>query len=430
LDSDVVVIGAGVLGVTTAYWLTQLYDCSVLVVDREREVATQTTARNTGLVHRPYYLDSAKRRVAALTAERSYHLWKKLALQFGLPWKEAGTLMVATEEKQIKALESYERWGVENGMSEDEYELQSREEVTRLEPEVRCEAAILSKRDTSTDYAALTRKVWEIASERGARFLGGSEVAGVEDKGQGLKVGLRDGRSIGGKLLINAAGGYALDVARMMGLGEAYSLLHFRGEYWVVDDSRAPRVSRNIYSVARHKEFPFLDPHFIVRASGRREVGPNAVLVAAPDSYHGVGGGLKLFGGLAERPLGPKVRLFTNVRFLSLVWDEWQSSMSKGSMCGRVRGFVPSLEPKMLVERGLAGVRSNLIGADGFIPEPVMLEGEDSVHVLNYNSPGATGAPAFSLRLVRRLQARGFLDGVAERGHVDGLWDPDAAEIE
>ena len=86
-------------------------------------------------------------------------------------------------------------------------------------------------------------------------------------------------------LLINAAGGGALDIAHRLGLAKQYTDLHFRGEYWYVDEPFASRISRNIYSIARFKEFPFLDPHFIVRANGKREIGPNAVLVSGPGAY-------------------------------------------------------------------------------------------------------------------------------------------------
>ncbi|WKT58850.1 hypothetical protein QVH35_06005 [Candidatus Nitrosotenuis chungbukensis] len=38
------------------------------------------------------------------------------------------------------------------------------------------------------------------------------------------------------------------------------------------------------------------------------------------------------------------------------------------------------------------------------------LEGDNSFHILNYNSPGATGAPAYSALVVKKLQERGFLN--------------------
>jgi L-2-hydroxyglutarate oxidase len=209
----------------------------------------------------------------------------------------------------------------------------------------------------------------------------------------------------------------------MMGVATEYTDLHFRGDYWVVGEPFATRVSRNIYSVARHSQFPFLDPHFVVRADGSRQIGPNAALVAGPFTYEGLGRGI--LGKLAERPVGPKLRLFTSATFLSLLWTEWRSSVSKGAMCARVRRFLPALDDAFLERRGLSGVRSSVVGKEGFVPEAIQLESGNSLHVLNYNSPGATGAPVFSASVVDRLIRSGALGGLKERSRQDSFWDFD-----
>jgi len=429
LKCDIAVIGGGVLGVTMAFWVSELYECSVVVLDRAEDVALHTTLRNTGLVHRPYYLDPVKKRLFARSAERSYHLWKKLASRFNLPWNEVGTLMVATGERQTTALEGYMRWGRENGMDADEYQLLDAAGVRTLEPGVRCEAAILANRDTSTDYAALTRAVWGLASRNGARFLPGADATRFQESNGRTVITLGDGRSLECSLLVNMAGGGALKIAHAMGLGKRYGELYFRGDYWEVNETSAPRVSRNVYAVARHPELPFLDPHFVVRSNGTRVVGPNAALVAATDAYEGIGGVWRFVENLAERPLAPKARLFSSWTFLSLVWDEWRSSLSKSAMCGRVRKFIPSISPEMLTQPGLAGVRSSLVDSKGFVPEAVVLEGPGSLHVLNYNSPGATGAPVFSAALVRRLEEAGTLRHFQRKSKRDSLWSFDDVEI-
>jgi (S)-2-hydroxyglutarate dehydrogenase len=422
MRTDIAVVGGGVLGIATAYWLRATRDCDVTLLERDAEVATETTLRNTGVVHRPYYLDPVKRALFARTAGRSYAMWRRLAERYGLPWVERGTLMVAPEEDQMKEVEEYGRWAQENGMERAEYEVLDAAGCRGIEPEVRCAGAFLSKTDTSTDFASLARKVWELAEGLGARLLASSEVSKVVRTRDGLELGLGGGGSVECRVMVNAAGGSSLDLAHEMGLAAGYTDLHFRGEYWEVDPDAGPSVGRNIYSVARHAEFNFLDPHFIVRPDGRREVGPNAVLVARPDAYEGSGGVPGMLGKILERPVGPKLRLFSNTTFLSLVADEWMSSLSKKAMCGRVRRFIPALAPDMLVRRGLAGVRSSLIGDDGFVPEALTPSDDRSLHVLNFNSPGATGAPAFSEHLVGLMEEKGLLQGFAARTR-GGFWE-------
>ncbi len=437
-EFDIGIVGAGILGVSISFWLSELYNCTIALIEKEERVAFHTSSRNTNVIHRPFYLDPDKKKVFARSAEKSYHMWLKLSTLYNLPWKPVGTLEVALEDTDLNTLDKYKKWSLSNGMNEDETEVLDSSSVKRLEPEVKCAGAIFSKTDTSVSYGEFTSTIAEIASKNGVEFLGASEVKRIEETKNGVNIELENKpskakSSISCGLLINAAGGGSVDIAHMMSVGKNYTDLHFRGEYWVVDEPFASKIGRNIYSVAKHKEFPFLDPHFIVRANGAREIGPNAVLVSGPHAYKGLSNSKSEFiQKIFERPNMPKIRLFTNTQFLSLVWNEWRSSLSKKAMCGRVKQFIPSLDYSKLNQKGISGVRSSLINNHGFVPEAVQLKSDASFHILNYNSPGATGAPSFSAYIVSQLRGQGFLGGLkskVSREH-SALWDfEDASDL-
>ena len=404
------------LGVTLAYWISSLYDCSVVLADLAMAAGAHTSSRNTGVIHRPFYLDPKKKRVFARTSLLSHGMWARLARDGGLPWKPTGTFNVAVEEQEVKVLERYLRWGVENGMREEELGLMDGREVRSREPEVRCRAGLLSKTDVSVDFGAFTRHLWRKVTSKGVRFLGGHRVTSLQRHEGGIRAGLHSdsGRdTVVCNLLINAAGGGALQVAQSLGDGTRYAALNFRGEYWVVDEPFALNVSSNIYRPPHFPQYPFLDPHFVVRADGSRQIGPNAVPVPGPYVYSGVG--IAKLPSFLKRPLGPKARLMLNSDFLALLAGEWRSSLSKSAMCERVRKFVPALNTKMLHRRAIFGVRSSVLDADGFVPEAVLLKGPSSAHIVNFNSPGATGAPAFSALVVEELRSEGRLDGLRKR---------------
>jgi L-2-hydroxyglutarate oxidase len=223
--------------------------------------------------------------------------------------------------------------------------------------------------------------------------------------------------------MINAAGGGSLEIAHYCGLAKQYASLNFRGEYWVVDEPFASRVGSNIYRPPQFPQYPFLDPHFVVRADGTRQIGPNAVVVPGPYVYSGIG--LSRLGSFLSRPVTPKERLLTNRDFVTLVAGEWRSSLSKRAMCERVRRFIPGLSTKMLNRRAVFGVRSSVVDSSGFVPEAVLLRGEASAHIVNFNSPGATGAPAFSAMVVGELRAEGRLSWMAPSRGEPSLpeWD-------
>ncbi len=429
--ADVLVAGAGVLGVSVSYWLSTLFECRVMLVDAERVMGAHASSRNTGVLHRPYYLHPRSKRVFARSADLSLGMWKEFARRVSAPWSEVGTLDVAVEDEDIPTLERYKEWGEQNGMASGELVLLSSDEVSELEPEVSGRAGLYVKSDVSVDFGYLTRALGAMTTEGGVDFEGGSRIARVENAADGLRVVLSGPSRSPSEVvrcgfMVNVAGGGALPIAHSRGLAKDCSVLNFRGDYWNVREPFASRVRRNIYTPPRYPKFPFLDPHFVVKADGSRQIGPNAALVTGPHVYEGIG--VASMGRLLSPPVAPKLRLLSDLDVVAMAMNEWRSSTSKGAMCSRVARFVPRLRSGALGGRGVSGVRCSLVNAAGFVPEALVLTDDRSMHVLNYNSPGATGAPSFSAMLVSRLMAGGYLDGLRRRATAPHpLWDFESA---
>jgi len=424
---DVTVIGGGILGTSVAYWLANQYEGRIAVLEKEADVAVHTSNRNTGVVHRPFYLDPKARRVFARSAQAAYEMWKVYAKQRGLPWSQIGTFEVATRKDDTKRLKKYYDWGIENGMREEELELLSSDEVRKYEPHVKSYGAIWSKTDTGVDYQRFTRSLRSDAEREGAKFLFGFDAKSIRKESDVLTIKNRNGgEPVRTSFLINCGGGNSLHVAHMLGVGFDYTDLNFRGEYWEVSKEWHHLATRNIYTVAKHPELPFLDPHWIVRADGRREIGPNAVPVAGPYTYRGFfRNPLEALEKILEPPLANKVALLYNRDFLALAGEEWRSSLSKKVMAARAREFLPELRVDSLFRRGIAGVRASVIDRHAnFIKEAIEMPGPHSYHITNYNSPGATGSPAYAAWLVKKMGAKGLLDSLKlDASKARGLWD-------
>ncbi len=429
---DVAVVGGGILGTSLSYWLGDQYDGRIAVIEKERDVAVHTSRRNTGVVHRPFYLDPIKRRIFARSSQAAYGMWKDYARERGLPWQPVTTLEVATKTDDVKRVEKYYHWGLENGMGEDELQVLNGEEVRKLEPHVRGYGAIWSKTDTSVDYHAFTESLKQDAEHLGVKFVTGFQVGSIAVAKDMLEVHSKSGgEPLRTRFLVNCAGGSSLRVAQMLGVGREYADLNFRGEYWEIGKEWTHLANRNIYTVAQRPELPFLDPHWIVRADGRREIGPNAVPVVGPYTYKGFfSSPVEAVKKIFERPIANKVALLYNRDFLTLAAEEWLSSISKSEMARRAQEFIPELKVDHLVRPGIAGVRAQVIDRRGnFIKEAIEIEGPRSYHVTNYNSPGATGSPAYAAWLVSKLRQRGHLDHLkrASRGR-HGIWDFEAVQ--
>src|SRR3989449_11718540 len=99
---DIAIIGGGLLGTTISYWLSTLYDISILEIEKEPDVAIHTSSRNTGVVHSPFYLNPEKKRRIAKAALESHIMWNKYADRKNLPCKTLRTLEAALDDTQHK----------------------------------------------------------------------------------------------------------------------------------------------------------------------------------------------------------------------------------------------------------------------------------------------------------------------------------------
>ena len=117
----------------------------------------------------------------------------------------------------------------------------------------------------------------------------------------------------------------------------------------------------------------------------------NAVPVFGPYAYDWHTNLKELFPKILEVNT-PMLKAIMNISFLSFAFEEMKF-LSKTAMINRTRRFLPSLRPELFTSRGTAEIESPLLDKDGKFVSDTLIEHErNSVHILNYNSPGATGA--------------------------------------
>lgn len=420
MKSDITIIGAGILGTSLAYFLSHVTDKSIIVLDQAPEVAYHTSRRNTGKVHAPFLYDPQKKRLFARAASKGFEMWETYARQKSLPFKKDGVLEVSLDEDGNKRLEKYLSWGKQNGLREDELQFLDGKEVTKLEPEVRCQSALLCTKDASVDYGKYTESLSYDARQKGTNFLLGTRAHDVSDKNGIVEIRTNSG-TIETDFVVNAAGGMSIDIAHSMNVARDLTDIHFRGEYWQADEIYSNLTKVSVYSVPKHSEYPFLDPHWIVRYDGRCEVGPNAVPVFSAYGYNFTENIKEFPSKIVEMLSSGAAKMLFDSQFLSLASGELLSSISKTVMINRVREFLPKIDPSKFHVRGTAGVRASVIDESGkFVPDAVIKEEKTSIHVLNYNSPGATGALPFAAYVVSKMSENGAIDIKDNRC---GPWD-------
>ena len=409
---DLIIIGGGILGSSLAYFLSFLNKSKkIAVIEQEHNVAHHTSGRNTGKVHAPYLYNPEKKKLFANAAFHGYEMWKEYSKLQNLQFKEDGVIEVALDEKGIKVLEKYLKWGKQNGLEKKDIELIDKAELKKIEPEIKCEAALYVHRDGSTDYSILTNSIMEDSKKNGIDFLFDKKVTRIKKINDKWEITINDNHKIFTDFLINAAGGNAMDIAHNIEVAKNLTDVHFRGEYWKTPKKYHNLTQTSVYSVPEFPDYPFLDPHWIVRVDGSCEIGPNAVPVFSPYGYDAAENIKEFIPKVLEMINSGARKIIFDKDFQELAFSEIQSSMSKSVMVERVKKFIPKINPKEITEKGTAGIRSSVIDENGkFVPDVILLEEDSSFHILNYNSPGATGALPFSVHLINQLHQKGLFE--------------------
>ncbi len=405
-----VVIGGGILGTTISYFLSFLNKSKkIAVIEQAHNVAFHTSGRNTGKVHAPYLYDPGKKKLFAKSAFQGYQMWETYAELKKLPFKKDGVIEVALDEKEISVLEKYLKWGKQNGLEDADIKLLDKGELKKIEPEIKCESALCVYKDASTDYSLLTNSIMNDSKENGTVFLLDSRATKMIKGKEGWAITLNGKDEIHAKFLINAAGGEAVDIAHGVGMAKGFTDVHFRGEYWKVPKQYSGLTKSSVYSVPEFPEYPFLDPHWILRSDGSCEIGPNAVPVFSPYGYGTLENIKEFIPKVLEMLSSGARKTMFDRQFQDLAINEVKSSMSKTAMVNRVKKFLPKIDASKITQKGTAGIRSSVIDEGGrFVPDVIQVEDEASFHILNYNSPGATGVLPFSAHIVNHLNEKGL----------------------
>jgi L-2-hydroxyglutarate oxidase len=424
---DLVIIGGGILGVSIAYFLSFLNKSKrrIAVIEQANSVGFHTSSRNTGKVHAPYLYDPQKKRLFARASFYGFDMWEEYAKLKELPFKKDGVMEVSLDDNGTRILEKYLKWGLQNGLEEGkDIEIIDKEYTKKIEPNLRCESALHVHRDGSTDYLAFTKSLMKDSRNNGIEFLLNTKANDITRENDQWKITIDDERYIFADFFINAAGGCAMDIAHNVGIAKDITDVHFKGEYWKAPAQYRNLTKTSIYSVPEFSDYPFLDPHWIIRVDGSCEIGPNAVPVFSPYGYDLVENVKEFVPKILEMLDSGAKKIIFDKQFQELALNEIRSSISKSAMIDRVKRFLPVIDADKFVERGTAGIRSSAINDKGkFVPDVMIKYNDDctSIHILNYNSPGATGALPFAAYIVDQIKSKGILKNYNDDAQC-GIW--------
>ncbi|MEU2064314.1 L-2-hydroxyglutarate oxidase [Streptomyces sp. NPDC013455] len=389
-DCDVLVVGGGIVGLSTAYAITRAAPGTrVTVLEKEPGPARHQTGRNSGVIHSGIYYrpGSLKARYAVRGAAEMV----KFCAEYGIAHAVTGKLIVATEREELPRLHALVQRGRENGIPVREL---GPAQIAGYEPEVRGLAAIHVATTGVCDFVGVAR---ELARASGAEIRYGARVVRVDRRAdRGVAVLTAAGDVVRGRVLVNCAGLYCDEVARLTGDEPGVRIVPFRGEYY---ELARPELVRGLVYPVPDPAFPFLGVHLTRGIDGGVHIGPNAVPALAREGYGwGVVRPRELAGTLAWPGSWAIAR-----RHWRYGAGELHRSVSKGAFLEAVRRLLPGVEAGDLV-RAPAGVRAQAVLRDGTLVDDFLIrEGARAVHVLNAPSPAATASLPIGREVGRRV---------------------------
>ena len=393
---DITVIGAGIIGLASAYRLLQRHPTlSVLVLEKERQVGLHQTGRNSGVLHSGLYYRPGSARARTCVQGRTQMV--DFAREHGVPHEVCGKVVVAVSERERERLPALCDNGRRNGL--DQVEVVDGAGLRRIEPYAGGLGAIWVPYAGIIDFAAVAEKLRDLLIAGGATVTTLAEAVRIRHSDGGVEIDTRAGRRAS-RHLINCGGLHSDRIARLDGLKPPARIVAFRGDFFELAPEARRKVRGLIYPVP-DPALPFLGVHLTRRTAGEVECGPNAVFALKREGY----GKADIDSRDALEALSYRGTWRLLRRHIRYGIREYGRALSRRRFVAAVRRLVPSLTDAE-VRPTRAGVRALALAPDGAMVDDFMIvRGERSVHVLNAPSPAATAALAIGSNVAQEATA-------------------------
>ena len=393
---DFVIIGGGIIGMSTAMQLIDLYpDARMVLLEKESGPAHHQTGHNSGVIHAGvYYTPGSLKAKFCLAGNRAT---KAFCDENGIRYDTCGKMLVATSTLEMERMKALWERTAANGL---EREWLSAAELKEREPNITGMGGIFVPSSGIVSYREVTAAMAKNFQRKGGEIVYNAEVTTLKEHASGVLVHTGDGREFEGSTLITCSGLMADRLVKMLGVEPGFIICPFRGEYFRLAPQHNQIVNHLIYPIP-DPAMPFLGVHLTRMIDGSVTVGPNAVLAFKREGYRkrdiSFSDMLEMFGSGGIR------RVLQNNLRSGL--GEMKNSLCKSGYLKLVQKYCPSLTQQDL-QPYPAGVRAQAVSPDGkLIDDFLFVTTPRSIHTCNAPSPAATSALPIGAHIVSKVQA-------------------------
>ncbi len=392
---QVLIVGGGITGLTTARELLKRGADGILIIEKEKSLGAHASGRNSGVLHAGIYYSPGTNK--ARFCVEGNELMKDYCRQRGLNLEESGKVIVAGDEDKLDGLDELKRRadsaGAESRIIDDE-------ELSEIEPyAARRGKALYSPKTAVISPLEILESLKDELIESGkVDILFSTSFTGLN----GNRTAVTSTGEIDFETFVNAAGSFADKVAGHFSVGEQYKVLPFKGTYKKLSPRASHLVRSNIYPVPDLRN-PFLGVHFTRGADGSVYLGPTAMPALGREEYG-------FLDDLSKETLSilfrDSVLFFTNDAFRTAAISEIRK-YSSSYLHKEARKLVPEIKEEDLIDSPKAGIRPQLVdwSSRELVMDFLVLKQADSIHILNAISPAFTCSMAFAKYTVDQLSA-------------------------
>ncbi len=386
---DYAVIGAGIVGLSTAIHL-QKQNVSVVVLEKEKEPGLHQSGRNSGVIHSGIYYkpESSKSELSI----RGRNLLIEYLQKKNINFRQEGKIVV---DNDLDKLENLLERSIELEM--DGVKIVQNNELLSIEPNSVMLNGLFVPQAGVVDYKDVVQAYAKDFIEMGGEIKYIEEIREIDNQ-NGLKKIKGSNYIYSCEFLINCAGLFSDEIAKLDNMLPNVKIIPFRGEYYKINNKKNEILNNMIYPLA-DPDLPFLGIHLTKTANGEIEAGPNAVLAFSKEGYKWTDINfvdltrVLTFPGMIK--LGKK--------YFKTGISEMYRSLNKNIFVKEIQKLINGVDLKDIIQIP-SGVRAQAVDKDGNLVDDFLFEeGENSLHVLNSPSPAATASLAIGESIASKI---------------------------
>jgi (S)-2-hydroxyglutarate dehydrogenase len=396
---DFAVIGAGITGLALAHSLMNKHPGATIgIFEKELHTGQHGSGRNSGVLHSGiYYPENTLK--AKFCANGSKQL-AKFCEEHNLPICRMGKVIVPTRPEQDPQIDLLYSRGLKNGAT---VSIIDRQQLHEIEPEASSatDRALHSPNTAVVDSLQVLIKLNQLLKRKGATFHFGKGLERAKPEQNSFMTQTGDKVSYG--ILFNAAGQHADRIAHLFGTAKQYTLLPFKGMYFLLDPQSDIQLNGLVYPVP-DLNVPFLGVHSVKKISGEIYFGPTAIPALGREHYAGLKGIEPIEAARICNYLA--IQYWNNQQGFRNYAHEEAGRFIKSRFAAAAKVLIPRLQTHHLIPSSKVGIRAQLLNIESRQLEMDFLvhKHNNTLHVLNAVSPAFTSSFPFADHVVEMAE--------------------------